>query len=60
MLMAGLAKKEYDERLPYLLAIDINLRNDNLTRVEDYTWNGQGRPYSNTLGGLNVGSYPES
>jgi hypothetical protein len=60
MVLSGEAKKEYDERFSFILPIDINLRSDNIDRVgmcDDRWWGG--RPYSNDLGGLNVGSYPE-
>lgn len=58
MIMAGAAKKEYDERLSYILPIDINLRTDNMDHV-DYGNNDWGsRPYSNDLGQLNIGGYP--
>jgi len=60
MVMAGAAKKEYDERFAFILPVDINLRNDNLDRIGmcDDRW-ARGMPYSNELGGVNVGSYPE-
>jgi len=59
MVLAGAAKKEYDERFSFILPVDINLRNDNLDRVEGYDRWGRNRPYSNNLGGLNMGGYPE-
>jgi hypothetical protein len=59
LVMAGMAKKEYDEQMSYILPIDVNLRTDNMDQVDGYDDYGEGRPYSNNLGGLNVGSYPE-
>jgi hypothetical protein len=59
MVLAGAAKKEYDERFSFILPVDINLRNDNMDRVEGYDRWGRNRPYSNNLGGLNLGGYPE-
>ena len=60
MVLAGAAAKDYANRLSYILPVDMNLRNDNLDRVEGYGYDRwSGRPYSNNLGGLNVGSYPE-
>lgn len=58
MVMSGAAKKEYDERFSFILPVDINLRNDNMDTISGDD-NFAGRPYSNNLGGLNVGGYPE-
>jgi hypothetical protein len=60
MVLAGAAAKDYANRLSYILPIDCNLRNDNIDRIGmcDDRW-GSGRPYSNDLGGLSVGGYPE-
>ena len=60
LLMAGMAKKEYDERFEYILPVDINLRGDNIDHVENDDDNWAGRPFSNNLGGLNIGGYPEA
>ena len=60
MVLAGKAAKDYENRLSLILSIDINLRSDNIDRVGqcDDRWK-TGRPYSNDLGSLNVGGYPE-
>jgi hypothetical protein len=59
MMLAGMAKKEYDERFEFILPVDINLRNDNLVRVDGYDDRWAGVAYSNNLGSLNLGGYPE-
>jgi hypothetical protein len=58
LLLAQMAKKEYDQILDKILAVDLNLNNEALTYIE-------GRqpidnaPYSNQLGQLNLGGYPQ-
>jgi len=59
LVLAGMAKREYDERFSFILPVDINLRGDNIDRIgNDGDW-WSGRPFSNDLGGVNVGGYPE-
>jgi hypothetical protein len=54
-----MAKREYDERFSFILPVDMNLRGDNIDRIgNDGDW-WSGRPFSNDLGGVNVGGYPE-
>jgi hypothetical protein len=60
LTLAGMAQKEYQERFGFILPVDVNLRSDNIDRLETSNEYGQNRAYSNNLGGLNVGGYPES
>jgi hypothetical protein len=60
LLLAQQAQKEYDLIFDKILAVDINLNGEMFTRIE-----GRGRPisnapYSNQIGGLNVGGFPQN
>ena len=59
MMLAQMAGKEYAAVLDKILAVDLNLNNEQFTMIE-----GRGRrwgngPYSNQIGQLNIGGYPE-
>lgn len=56
--LAKAASEEYGDELKMIQAIDINLKNDQITRTRlDGIYSGV--PYSNRQGGLNLGGYPE-
>jgi hypothetical protein len=59
LLLAALAKKSYDDILDKLIAIDLNLNGEAFTRLPGRDQPFGNAPYSNQLGGLNVGGYPE-
>ena len=59
MLLAQMAGKEYANVLDKILAIDVNLNNEQLTRIEGRGKPLSNAPYSNQLGQLNIGGYPE-
>lgn len=59
MMLAQMAGKEYAEVLDKILAIDVNINGEMFTRIEGRGRLPSNRPYSNQLGGLNVGGYPE-
>lgn len=58
ILLSQMAKKEYDACLEKVQARDINMRNDAVSHVEDPRWQSN-QPFSNRLGQLNVGRYPQ-
>lgn len=60
LLLAQMAKKEYDEIYMNVLQIDLNLNGEMITRIPGRGKPLSNRPYSNQLGGLNIGGYPES
>lgn len=60
MMLAQLAKKEYDLILNKLIAIDLNLNGEAFTRLPGRAIPISNAPYSNQLGGLNVGGYPSN
>lgn len=58
LLMAAVQKK-YAETLDKLIAIDLNLNGEAFTRLPGRAQPISNAPYSNQLGGLNVGGYPD-
>jgi hypothetical protein len=60
LLLAQMAHKEYLEVADKILAIDLNINGEALTHVEGRGRLPSNRPYSNQLGGLNIGGYPEN
>lgn len=60
LLLAQMAKKEYDEIYLNVLQIDLNLNGEMLTRIPGRGKPLSNRPYSNQIGGLNIGGYPET
>ena len=59
LLLAQMAHKQYLELYSEVLSIDLNINGEMLTRIE-----GRGRPlsnagYSNQLGQINIGGYPQ-
>lgn len=60
ILMAQEFQKKYDEVLDKLIAIDLNLNGEAFTRLPGALAGSSSLPYSNQIGGLNVGGYPES
>ena len=59
MMLAQYAKKQYDEVLDKIIAVDLNLNGEAMTRLPGRGRPITGDPYSNQLGQFNVGSYPE-
>lgn len=57
ILLAQLAKKEYDDLLDDILAIDLNLNNEMFTRIPGRGKPLSSEPYSNQIGQLNIGGY---
>jgi len=58
ILLSQMAQKEYAAILDKILAVDLNINGEEFTRIE-----GRGRPlsnqpYSNQIGGLNIGGFP--
>jgi hypothetical protein len=60
LLLIQTAQKRYEESLDKLIAIDLNLNGEAFTRLPGRAIPINNVPYSNQLGGLNVGSYPET
>jgi hypothetical protein len=60
LMLAQYATKEYARILDKLIAIDINLNNEAFTRLPGRAIPISNAPYSNQLGGLNVGGYPSN
>jgi hypothetical protein len=56
ILLAQSEKKQYEQILEKVQAIDVNLRTDAVSHVNDVRF-GQSEPFSNRLGQLNVGGY---
>lgn len=59
-LLVQLSQKRYQEILNKLIAIDLNLNGEAFTRLPGRSQPISNEPYSNQLGGLNVGGYPSS
>jgi hypothetical protein len=59
LLLIGIAQKRYDDILDKLIAVDLNLNGEAFTRLPGRGRPVTGAPYSNQIGDLNVGSYPE-
>jgi hypothetical protein len=59
ILLAQMAAKEYERVLDKILAIDLNLNGEAITRIRGRMPISR-QPYSNQLGGLNVGGYPDN
>lgn len=59
MMLSQYAQKEYSNVLDKILAIDVNLNAELFTRIPGRARPLSNLPYSNQLGGLNVGGYPE-
>ena len=58
MLLAQMAGKEYLSVFDKILAIDMNLNGEMLTRIEGRGRHISNEPYSNNLGQLNIGGWP--
>lgn len=58
LLLAQAARKEYDDVLDQIRAIDANLHNDFVTHLYTSTF-GSNEPFANRLGQFNVGGFPE-
>ena len=54
-----MAKKEYEDALNKVIAIDLNLNGEAFQRLAGRAQGATAGPYSNNLGGLNVGGYPD-
>jgi hypothetical protein len=59
VMLQQIAQKRYYETLNKQIAIDLNLNNEAFTRLPSRARGISGEPYSNQLGQLNVGSYPQ-
>jgi hypothetical protein len=59
MLLGQSANKESLRLFSEILSIDLNLNGENFTKIEGRGRLPSNRPYSNQLGGLNVGGFPE-
>lgn len=57
IILAQMAKKEYDEVLDKILAIDLNINNEMFTRIPGRGKPLSDQPYSNQIGQLNIGGY---
>ena len=60
LFLAQFAKKQYDEILDKIIAIDLNLNGEAFGRLPGRGQGNSGAPYSNQLGQFSVGGYPES
>lgn len=60
LLLAAMAEKRYDDILDKLIAVDLNLNGETFTRLPGRAQPFSDSPYSNQLGGLNVGGYPSN
>lgn len=60
MMLSQSAEKEYAQVLDKILAVDLNLNGEAFTLIEGRGRVQGNRPYSNQLGGLNIGGYPEN
>lgn len=49
----------YKEELAEVQAVDLNLHNDLITRIDRYRGIDSNQPFSNRLGQLNIGGYPQ-
>lgn len=58
ILLSQMAGKEYANCLDKILAIDLNLNNEMLTRIEGRKGRWNNSAYSNNLGQLQIGGYP--
>lgn len=60
LLLAQMAQKEYDKLYSTILSIDLNLNGEAFTRIAGRRGNRRmgSTPYSNQLGGLNLGGFP--
>jgi hypothetical protein len=57
-LLAQMAIKEYAACLDKILAIDLNLNNEEFNRIENRGRRDENGDYSNQLGQLHIGGYP--
>lgn len=57
ILLAQMAKKEYDAVLDKIIAIDLNLNGEAITSTTNRSRGLSGRPFANSRGNLNVGGY---
>lgn len=60
LLLAQMAKKEYDALLSPIIAIDLNLNNEAISHTSRGSGFSSQRPWANRLGQLNLGNYPDS
>lgn len=58
LMLAQAARKEYDEVLDKIRAIDANLHNDFVTHLDTSAFSSN-QPFANRLGQFNVGGFPE-
>lgn len=59
LMLAQIAHKEYMEILDKLISIDLNLNGEAFTRLPSSSNTMSGAPFSNQLGQLSVGGYPD-
>jgi len=59
LMLAQMAAKEYTRLYDHILSIDVNLNGEAFTVIEGRGRGVTDRPYSNQLGQLNIGGYPE-
>jgi hypothetical protein len=59
LLLAAMAQKRYEDLLDKAIAIDLNLNGEAFTRLPGRAQSISNAAYSNQLGQLNVGGYPE-
>jgi hypothetical protein len=58
-MLAQMADKQYQSIYSEILSIDMNINGENFTKIEGRGRLLGNRPYSNQLGGLNIGGFPE-
>jgi hypothetical protein len=59
LMLAQYAEKQYAGIYSEILSIDMNINGENFTKIEGRGRLPSNRPYSNQLGGLNIGGFPE-
>jgi hypothetical protein len=60
LMLAQMAKKEYNDVIDKIIAIDLNLNGEAISTTSPPSTGMSQRPWANRLGGLNVGGYPDN